>query len=686
MAKQRDPLRDEAKRLYEESGGAITTREIAKRLGADERKISVWKQRDGWTVVQQKKLIQQKSKLQQKKTDKKVVKAASKNKKLNEREITFCLLYVKTYSATQAYMGAYESSYRVAHSCGYTLLQRPDVREEIKRLQAVKNEALLANAQDVVQMHMRIAFADITDYVEFGQSEVVVLGAFGIPVEISDENGGTSPLTKIVNDVRFRESTEVDGQLISEVKVGKSGASIKLTEKHKSLVFLERYFTLNPMDVHKKAYDNARLEIDRKKLQMESTTHGAPIIPDAVWRELMNSAYADHLTDDRAMQIFFGGSSSGKSFGILGQRTVRDMLRGERNYLILRKTARTIRNSCYNEITKCITRMELSAEFTINKTDMVITHKASGRQIIFAGLDDVEKVKSITPAVGVVTDIVIEEATETEYNDFKSLIKRLRGLSEVPKRMTLLFNPVTQDHWIYTEFFVGKFDDESGTHYSPDLLILRTTYKHNRFLEQEDIDRLEGETDKYYYDVYTLGKWGVLGHLIYTNWMTKDLAEMRKTFHQFYNGLDFGFFPDPAAFIRVAISRAKKEVYIFDERKGTHLTNDVLAGLIKPIVGREVVTCDSAEPKSIQELNNFNINAIPAAKGPDSLEFGIKWLQRMKIIVDVNCAETVGELRKYKYREDRNGNVLPQPVDKDNHLMDALRYALENIMVQTKVS
>lgn len=659
MAKQRDPLRDEAKRLFDEANGEITNREIAARLGTDEKKVAVWKARDGWTVVQQKKIVQQKAKLQQKKADKKVVKAAAENTTLTEQQSTFCLLYTKTYNATQSYMRAFETTYRTAHSYGYSLLQQPEIRAEIKRLQAVKNESLLAGASDVVELHMRIAFADITEFTVF-KGQLVTL----------------------------QDSKLVDGQLISEVKETKDGVSLKLADRQKSLDFLERYFLMNPMDVHKKAYDNARLELDRKKAQIEASSLGAgsPIIPDAVWRDLMNPAYAEHLTNDRQTQIYFGGSSSGKSFGILGQRTVRDMLRGERNYLILRKTARTIRNSCYNEITKCINRMDLADQFTVNKTDMVITHKASGRQILFAGLDDVEKVKSITPAVGVITDIMIEEATEAEYNDYKSLIKRLRGQCEVPKRMVLLFNPVTQDHWIYTEFFVGRFDDATGVYIGTDLSILRTTYKHNRFLTQADIDLLENETDKYYYDVYTLGRWGVLGHLIYTNWEVRDLSDVLKTTHQFYNGQDFGFFPDPAAFIRVGLNRAKKEIYVFKERKGTHFTNDVLAKEIKPIVGREVVTCDNAEPKSIQELNDFGITAVPARKGAGSLEFGIKWLQRHKIIVDINCPETAGELRKYKYREDRNGNVLPQPVDKDNHLLDGLRYALEDVMVATKVS
>ncbi|MEA5060666.1 MAG: PBSX family phage terminase large subunit, partial [Candidatus Pelethousia sp.] len=436
---------------------------------------------------------------------------------------------------------------------------------------------------------------------------------------------------------------------------------------------------------HKKAYDEARLALEARS-QGATTGGGATIIPDAVWRDLMNEAYAEHLTDDRQTQIYFGGSSSGKSFAILGQRVVRDLMRGERNYLICRKTARTLRNSCFNEVKKCISRMELTDQFNINKSDMVITHKGSGRQILFAGLDDVEKVKSLTPAEGVLTDVLIEEATEVDYADYKQLRKRLRGGdSGVSKRVTLLFNPVTQDHWIYTEFFAGCWDDEAGVYSDKDLLILRTTYKANRFLTAEDIAALENETDKYYYDVYTLGKWGVLGKLIFTNWTTKDLSAMAAQEAKPRNGLDFGFWPDPNAYVRAGYNRGKGEVYIYRTAGGNHQDNAALAGVLRPIVAREVVRCDN-DLLNIHELNNFGIRAIPANKGPGSVAFGIKWLQRQKIFVDPSCVDIILELQKYKYKEDRNGNILPEPVDRDNHWIDGLRYALEDDMLETKVS
>lgn len=562
--------------------------------------------------------------------------------KLTALQKRFIEEYLVDLNATQAAIRAGYSE-KTAYSIGSENLKKPEIAERIRKRQEARVDRTQITQDFVLLELAKIAKADGTMFARV-------------------DGRGSVRFTK-TDDLAPEECAAIAG-----IKKGKFGTEVKTYDKVKALELIGKHLG---MFGTRKDTDGA---------------DGTPLIPDAVWREIMNPAYADHLTDERPMQIYFGGSSSGKSFGILGQRTVRDMLRGERNYLVLRKTARTIRNSCYNEIVKCINRMGLADQFVISKTDFTITHKASGRQILFAGIDDVEKVKSITPAVGVITDIVVEEATEIEYGDYKGLIKRLRGLCEVAKRFVLLFNPVTQDHWIYTEFFAGRFDDEKGFFFSDDLGILRTTYKDNRFLTQEDIDRLENETDKYYYDVYTLGKWGVLGHLIFTNWEVKDLSDVLKATHQLYNGLDFGFFPDPAAFVRVGFNRAKKEVYIFRTLKGTHLTNDVLAKEVKPIIGRELVTCDSAEPKSIQELNDFNVSAIPAQKGPGSLEFGLKWLRRMKIYVNTGCEDMVFELMKYKFREDKDGNVLPQPVDKDNHLIDALRYALESIMVETKVS
>ena len=218
----------------------------------------------------------------------------------------------------------------------------------------------------------------------------------------------------------------------------------------------------------------------------------------------------------------------------------------------------------------------------------------------------------------------------------------------------------------------------------PVILGAHTTYKDNRWLTPEDIRKLENETDKYYYEVYTLGKWGVLGNLIFTNWEIRDLAEEARQEAKARNGLDFGFFPDPNAYVRMGYKRGSGEIRVYKTLGGNSQTNDQLAEMLKPVVKREVVYCDH-NMLNIQELNNYGINAVPAMKGPESVIFGIKFMQRHKLIVDKRCLELILELKKYKYKEDRNGKVLPEPVDRDNHWIDAVRYALSDDLLETKV-
>jgi phage terminase large subunit len=388
-----------------------------------------------------------------------------------------------------------------------------------------------------------------------------------------------------------------------------------------------------------------------------------------------NRAYLAYLEDETATQIFFGGSASGKSY-FLAQRTIIDVVNHQRNYLICRKTARTIKRSVMNELLKAIDNLKMNNLFELNKTDNSLTC-VNGAQILTAGLDDSEKIKSITPSRGVITDIWIEEATEVEYEDVQQLRKRLRGESKLNKRLIMSFNPIYQTHWLYKEYF-GKF---SGTYYNnDDIMILKTTYKDNHFLTQQDIENMENEKDEYFYNVYTLGNWGVLGKTIFKNYVVQDFDY--STFDNYYNGLDFGFASDPSAFIRVHYDKRNKMIYIIDEFEELELTNDVLANKIKTIIGNEYITCDSAEPKSIRELQLMGVKAKAAKKGKDSINFGIDWLKRHQIIIHPNCVNFKREIEIYQYTSDKNGLYINKPLDKNNHLLDALRYAVEECFIE----
>lgn len=399
--------------------------------------------------------------------------------------------------------------------------------------------------------------------------------------------------------------------------------------------------------------------------------------------KIFNPIYFKHqLKNNNRYQIYFGGSSSGKSFS-LAQRTVLDLLNGNRNYLIVRNVQSTIRRSCLNEVTKAISNLKLSEYFEVNKTEMVITCTLNDRQILFCGLDDTEKIKSITPKKGVITDIWVEEATECEYKAVKQLDKRLRGISKVTKRLTLSFNPILKDHWLYTEYF-DIWEDNKQYVEKNNVSILKTTYKDNKFLTPDDIAALENEADPYYYEVYTLGNWGVLGAVIFKNWRVEDFTEIEKTFDNYRHGVDWGFADDPFAYIKSHYEKKKKRLYICDEIEAVGMLNEESAPLVKEKAGNSRVVCDSSEPKSISDFRRLKVNAAAAKKGPGSIEFGIKFLQGLEIIIHPRCQNFKNEISKYKYKEDKNGKVLPIPVDKDNHLLDSLRYSLENDMDNKK--
>lgn len=401
--------------------------------------------------------------------------------------------------------------------------------------------------------------------------------------------------------------------------------------------------------------------------------------------EVFNPIYLKYqFNNNNRYQIYFGGSSSGKSFS-LAQRTVLDIISGKRNYLIVRNVQSTIKRSAFNEITKAISGFKLAEYFDTNKTDLVITCKLNDKQILFCGLDDVEKIKSITPINGVITDIWVEEATECEKNDIKQLDKRLRGRAEAVKRLTLSFNPILKDHWIYTDYF-DIWDDNKQYIEKDNVSILKTTYKDNNFLEEDDIAALENETDKYYYDVYTLGNWGVLGAVIFKNWRVEDFSEIERTFDNYRHGIDWGFAEDPFAYVKMHYDKARKRLYICDEIEAVDLLNSESAPMVKQKAGRERVICDSAEPKSVSEYKTLGVYAKGAKKGKGSIEYGIKFLQGLEIIIHPRCKNFKREISKYKYKEDKNGNVLPVPVDKDNHLIDATRYGMEDDMRQAGLS
>nr|DAG46715.1 MAG TPA: Terminase small subunit [Caudoviricetes sp.] len=253
LARAPDARIDQAKELYLQ-GKKLT--EIASQLGLPEGTVRRWKSTYKWdkgdTERSEKK--SERSLKNNERSDKKKtlkeraieseVKQVMKNPELTDKQRLFCMYYIRSFNATKAYQKAYECSYETAGSNGYALLQNTAIITEIQRLKRERLNREFFSESDIFQKYMDIAFSDITDYLTFGTEEVPVIGASGL-IEVKDpDTGEKKPLTKIVNVVRFKPSAEIDGTILTEVKQGKDGASIKLADRMKALDWLAAHMDL----------------------------------------------------------------------------------------------------------------------------------------------------------------------------------------------------------------------------------------------------------------------------------------------------------------------------------------------------------------------------------------------------------------------------------------------------------
>lgn len=344
------------------------------------------------------------------------------------------------------------------------------------------------------------------------------------------------------------------------------------------------------------------------------------------------------------------------------------------NALVIRKVGRTLKDSCYSDLRWAIHRLGVDAYWKATSSPMELTYTPTGQKILFRGLDDSLKITSISVPVGFINFVWIEEAYEiSKESDFDMLDESVRG--ELPdgyfKRITVTFNPWNERHWLKSRFF----DKESE-----DTLALTTTYQCNEWLDESDLKLFEEmkKRNPRRYQVAGLGNWGVTEGIVYENWKEEvfTLSEMRKC--ETVAGLDFGYTNDPTAFFMGFLNTSEKKLYVWDELYEKGLSNKRIFERITEMgYSKERITADSAEPKSIDELKGYGLRVTPAKKGKDSILNGIQWIQDLEIIIHPRCVNFLTEIGSYTWKEDKFGRKLNEPVDDANHLMDAMRYALE---------
>ena len=372
--------------------------------------------------------------------------------------------------------------------------------------------------------------------------------------------------------------------------------------------------------------------------------------------------------------VMFGGGGSGKSEFAGRKVFFRCQNEGGHRFLIMRKIRNRLGGSVIRVMRSILDENKIGYRFNQSERIIYFRSQKNGKlnELVFDGLDDPEKIKSIKD----ITSIWLEETTEFTERDFEQINLRLRGETPYYKQIMMTFNPdESVGKWLKNMFGVV-----------PGPGLRRGSYVHQSTVADNPIDVVRDEyteildelTDPTMRDIYRFGTWAKPAGQIF-DWPTVPLPDIR--FDETWFGLDFGFSIDPAAFVK--IYRKADHVWLKTLIYETKLTNDQLADKIHES-GYEYpaeIYADSAEPKSIAELCNHGLNVIPSAKGADSVRAGLKFMAGLKIHIVASDDELMAdpledETASYKWKTNKDGETLNVPVDRNNHAIDGGRYGL----------
>ncbi len=402
--------------------------------------------------------------------------------------------------------------------------------------------------------------------------------------------------------------------------------------------------------------------------------------------DIIGGGYGAFWKDTNRYRVLKGGKGSKKSTTTALNYIYRLMRYPESNLLVVRAVMNTHRDSTFAQLKWAMEKLQVTHLWQCNVSPMEMTYIPTGQKILFRGFDDVLKLASTTVSKGYLCWVWIEEAYEIESEtDFEKLdlsVPRGNIPDSLFKQTTLTFNPWSAEHWLKKRFFDKKQNGVST--YSTNYLI-------NEFLDDTDrnIFKIMKETNPRKYAVAGLGEWGIAEGLVYENWETLEfdvnkLGEQDHTEWQYrsFFGLDYGYTNDPTAFIAFSLNPITKQLFIFDEHYEKKMLNSDIANMIiSKGYAKERIRADAAEPKSNDDLRRLGISRIqPSVKGKDSILNGIQKISEYKIYVHPKCVNTIKELSSYRYEVDKFDNGINKPIDYNNHLMDAMRYAFYDVI------
>ncbi|MBD5484058.1 MAG: PBSX family phage terminase large subunit [Lachnospiraceae bacterium] len=370
----------------------------------------------------------------------------------------------------------------------------------------------------------------------------------------------------------------------------------------------------------------------------------------------------------------YGGRGGLKS-SFISLEIILGMMKDEQaNAAIFRKYAVTLRESVYEQILWAIDVLGVSHLWEVGVSPMQCTYRPTGQKIIFRGLDKAKKTKSLKASHGYFKYLWFEELDEFQGPEEIRTVQQsvLRGGEKFVVFKS--FNPpISISNW--ANQYVNEPRSDSYRHKSS-YLDAPPEWLGQQFID--DAEHLKEVNERAYQHEYLGDPVGTGGQVFEFLEIRTITDEEMMQFDRIYQGIDFGWMPDPMAFIRCSFNSSQEKIYLLDEYVGTKISNEALADEIKKRRYNDYdVICDSAEPKSIADLRRMGIHARAVDKGAGSVEYGMKWLQRRTIVIDPKrTPNAYKEIIEYEYDRDKEGNLLSGYPDKNNHCIDSLRYAL----------
>ena len=346
---------------------------------------------------------------------------------------------------------------------------------------------------------------------------------------------------------------------------------------------------------------------------------------------------------------------------------------------VFRKVGNTIRDSVFQQYIWAIDKLGMSDLWESKTSPPELIYKPTGQRILFRGADDPMKLKSLKAPHGYIAITHFEEKDQfAGRKEIRTILQSTMRGGDTFWNFESYNPPITRENWANIDSLEVR----------PDRLCHKSTYLQapKEWLGEQFLTEAEfvKETNEREYRHEYLGEAVGSGGEVFDNLEIREITDEEIShFDHIYNGVDWGWYPDPWTFIRAHYDSARRTIYVFDEADANKMYNDQTAELIKKkgLTRNDLITADSAEPKSVADYNKYGLRCVGAIKGPGSVEAGTVWLQsRARIVIDpVRCRKAAQEFSSYEYERTKDGEIISGYPDKNNHRIDALRYAFERI-------